>query len=273
VPSSFRIHRHAPSTVTWRDRATAFTRPIALAGALVLGGVREVGAQPVPTVTPPVAAAGGPGTAPLASAAPVADALAVSLLEGTALLARGTLRLRIERTGTGVDVVATGVLVRPGERITAELRTDTLLAPRRYLAETRDSAGRVTDRVEVAIGGGRMVLTRTSAAHRMVREFPLARALLLVDDAALVPLLVAAAAQPRDSVTVLDVRTGTLRRAVATSAAPTALTIAEVPLEVTPVSLRASDGTLGAWWRDPRGRLVHAPLAGTRQLRRDDPPG
>lgn len=209
--------------------------------------------------------------------APVPDALSVSIVGG-ALPGRASLRLRVERATTGaVDVVASGVVVSGGRRVTTELRTDTLLVLRRYVAETRDSAGAVIDRIEIVTAGGRLLLTRVAPGHRMVREFPVHRALLLRDDEALVPLLVAAAridgSLLRDVVPVLDVRTGRMARGVATLEARRPLTIAEVPLEAVPVTLRIADGASFTWWRDARGRLLFAPLAGTRQLRRDDPPG
>jgi hypothetical protein len=241
VPSPFRIHRAR----------------LALAGTLVAAAL---------AVAPRVAAQ-----------APLPDALSVSIVGGAGA-GRASLRLRIERAPSGaVDVVASGIVVAGRRRVTAELRTDTLLAVRRYVAETRDSAGVVVDRIEVATAGGRLLLTRTAPGHRMVREFPVVRALLLRDDEGLVPLLVAAARGDasllRDAVPVLDVRTGRMGRGIATLEPRQPLNIAEVPLEAVPVTLRLADGAPFAWWRDARGRLLFAPLAGTRQLRRDDPPG
>lgn len=209
----------------------------------------------------------------LAAQAVTTDALAVTLLDGPAVAGRGALRLRTERAGTGVDLVASGVVVRPGRRVTAELRADTLGGLRRYLAETRDSAGRVLERVEVVAAGGRVVLRRTAPGRRTVRELAAPRGLLLRDDDALVPLLIAAHLPASDdSVTVLDVRRGTEGRARPTTEGRTSLSIAEVPLDAWPVAIRGPDGILLAWWRDARGRLLFAPLDAARTLRRDDPP-
>jgi hypothetical protein len=213
--------------------------------------------------------------APLALGAQAArtDALSVTLVDGPAVLGRGALRLRTERVGTGVDLVASGIVVRPGGRTTAELRADTTGAVRRYVTETRDSAGRVIDRVELVAAGGRMVWRRTAVGRRAVREFPAPRGLLLRDDEGLVPLLLAAArADSDDSVTVFDVRRGTHARGRPTAAPRTTVSIAEVPLDAAPMTVRGASGVLLAWWRDARGRLLFAPLDATRAVRRDDPP-
>ena len=205
---------------------------------------------------------------------PRSDALAVTLVEGPTVVGRGALRLRTERVGSGVELVASGVIVRPRGRTTAELRADTSGALRRYVAETRDSTGRVLDRVEVVAAGGRVVLRRTAVGRRTVRELPAPRTLLLRDDDGLVPLLIAAA-RPSwggDSVTVLDVRRALPARGRPTDAARTTLSIADVPLEAVPVTVQGTAGALLSWWRDARGRLLFAPLDGTRALRRDDPP-
>lgn len=241
MPSPFRIHR------------ARGVRVAALA-LVTLADAPRAGAQP-----------------------PVPDALSVSVVGGE-VAGRAALKLRIERAPSGaVEVVASGVVVSGRRRLTAELRTDTLLALRRYVAVTRDSAGAVIDRIEIATAGGRLLLTRTAPGHRMVREFPVDRALLVRDDEALVPLMIAAARGDasllRDAVPVLDVRTGRMARGVATLEGRRPLKIAEVPLEAVPVTLRLADGAPFGWWRDARGRLLQAPLAGTRELRRDDPPG
>lgn len=229
----------------------------------------------------PVAGA-AQATAPVSdvrtATAPVADVLQATLVDGSAAAGRASLRVRTERTAAGtVEVIASGIVVRGRRRVQGELRTDTLLALRRYVAETRDSAGAVADRVELTAAGGRLLLVRTVGAHRMTRELPAPAggALLLRDDDALVPLLVAAARPPArgDSVTVLDVRTGVRVAGVATAEPPRPLTIAEATLDAVPVIVRAGGVVLLSWWRDARGRLLLVPVDGAAALRRDDPPG
>ena len=87
-------------------------------------------------------------TQPLAAqgvaAAPLLDALSITVQLDSATVARGSLRLRQMRTGNDLELVANGTLVRKGLRITAELRTDSLFGLRRYTANTITEIGNMS---------------------------------------------------------------------------------------------------------------------------------
>lgn len=206
------------------------------------------------------------------TAGPLLDALSITVQRDSATVARGSIRLRQFRTGTDVELVASGIVVRRGMRITAELRTDTVYAFRRYQAESRDSSGVVVDRITVLSIGGRITYERVTRTRRMAREFGAQRDLMIVDTAAVVPFVMLAGAALRSTpLAVLDVRTAALAPFVAEPAAPITVSIAEVLVSGTPVSLRASREAL-TWWRDARGRLLGASWGPRSRVLRDDPP-
>ena len=101
----------------------------------------------IPTIL--LLALGGQARAQSAPATPLIDALSITVQYDTTTVARGSMRFRQVRTGTDLELLATGIVVRRGLRVTAELRTDSVFALRKYVAESRDSAGhrqRVKDR-------------------------------------------------------------------------------------------------------------------------------
>jgi hypothetical protein len=230
-----------------RQRRAVICSPRALLLGLWLAGARSAHAQS-PTVL---------------------DALSVTV---TGTQARGALRLRLGTTATGVAWIASGVVVRPGRRTTAELRTDTLGALRTYTAETRDSLGSVVDRVSVVSAGGRVILERVTPTRRQVREYPSSPGLLIADGDALAPLLVLAARiRKPGGVMVLDVRAPALAGTMVDAAGTAQLQIADIPLAASAWTITGVS-SLAGWWTDARGRLLAALLSPGLRLQRDDPP-
>lgn len=169
-------------------------------------------------------------------------------------------------------MVASGIVVRRGMRVTAELRTDSTFALRRYVAESRDSAGRVIDRVQVTSAGGRITLERVTSARRMVREYAAQRDLVILDTASSVPFVaLAAAAQRIGPLGFLDVRRGTLTVAQVSRGSAVELSVAEVMVSGTPMQATGLPITL-TWWRDMKGRLLRVVWGGRTRVLRDDPP-
>jgi hypothetical protein len=218
-------------------------------------------------------AAGTPAAAQGTPTGTLLDALSITVQRDSAPDARGSMRYRIVRSGTDTELVASGILVQRGLRVTAELRTDTQYVFRRYLAESRDSSGRLVDRLLVTSAGGRITLERVTPLRRMVREFGARRDLVLLDSASAVPFVSIAARPAReDTVTVLDARrgvvTGAARLAVAASAD---LSVAEVVVTGTAISVPALPMTV-TWWRDGKGRLLRVSWGTRLRIQRDDPP-
>lgn len=214
-------------------------------------------------------------TRPLAAQlppAPLLDALSITVQLDSATVARGSLRLRQVRTGTDLELVANGTLVRKGLRITAELRTDSLFGLRRYTAESRDSAGVLLDRVQVTSAGGRVTLERVTPRRRVVREYFAQRDLMILDSASVVPfVMLAGIAQRAGPLLFLDVRSGLLTRAQAAAGSPADLSMAEALVSGTPIAVTGLATPL-TWWRDSRGHLLRV-VWGTRgRVLRDDPP-
>ncbi|MDZ7631701.1 MAG: hypothetical protein U5K74_10250 [Gemmatimonadaceae bacterium] len=184
------------------------------------------------------------------------DALSITVQLDSATVARGSMRFRQIRTASDVELVASGIVVRRGQRVTAELRTDSLLGLRRYQAETRDSSGRVIDRIVVTSAGGRVTLERVTPERRMIREYVSQRDLVILDSASIVPYVALAGTASGDSVLrFLDVRRGTLSSGQLVRGEAVELSVAEVVVTGTPVTVvgLASEIT---WWRDGRGRLL-----------------
>lgn len=208
-----------------------------------------------------------------AQAAPLAlDALSITVQRDSTTVARGSLRLRQIRTGTDLELVANGTLVRKGLRVTAELRTDLLFGFRRYVAESRDSAGVLVERVQVTSAGGRVTLERVTPQRRVMREYPAQRDLMILDSATVVPFVLLAGAAPREGrVTFLDVRSGSVTDARTSAGAPADLSLAEVIVSGTPVSVTGLTQPL-TWWRDARGHLLRVVWGDRARVLRDDPP-
>ncbi len=206
------------------------------------------------------------------SAGTLLDALSISVQYDSVTVARGSLRFRSVRVGSEAELLATGIVVKRGLRISAELRVDTLYSLRRYVAESRDSVGRIVDRVQVSSVGGRVTLERVTPGRRMVREFVAQRDLMILDTAAVVPFVALAWMSPRAGpVLLLDVRKGTLTSTAMSSGAPVGMTIAEAAVTGTTVSLSGAMGSLG-WWRDVKGRLLRVVYGARGRILRDDPP-
>jgi hypothetical protein len=223
-----------------------------LAGTLFAGG-SALGAQS-PAVTP------------------LLDALSITVQFDSATVARGTLRLRQFRTGSDVDLVASGIVVRRGLRVTAELHTDSTFALRRYVAESRDSGGRVIDRIVVTSAGGRVTLERVTPTRRMVREYVAQHDLMILDSSAVVPFVaLAGLAQRTSTLALLDVRRGALTTAQLTLGPQVELSVAEVVVAGTPVQVTGLTSSL-SWWRDARGHLLRVVWGGRSRVLRDDPP-
>lgn len=200
------------------------------------------------------------------------DALSITVQLDSAAVARGSLRFRQVRTGADVELVASGIVVRRGLRVTAELRTDSAFALRRYVAESRDSAGKLIDRVQVTSAGGRVTLERVTPTRRMVREYVAQRDLVILDSASVVPFVaLAGLAQRAASLAFLDVRRGTLTTGQTSLGTPVELTVAEVIVSATPVSVAGLLTPL-SWWRDTRGRLLRVAWGTRSRVLRDDPP-
>ena len=206
------------------------------------------------------------------AATPLLDALSITVQLDSATVARGSMRFRQFRTGNDVELVISGIIVRRGQRVTAELRTDSTFALRRYLAESRDSAGKLVDRVQVTSAGGRITLERVTPSRRMVREYLAQREMMILDSAAVVPFVALAGLVQRTSgLTFLDVRRGTLTPVQLTLGTLVELSVADIVVSGTPVSVGGLATTL-SWWRDARGRLLRVVWGGRNRVLRDDPP-
>jgi hypothetical protein len=213
-----------------------------------------------------------PVAAQSSAAGTLLDALSITVQLDSTSVARGSMRFRVVRTGSDVELVASGIVVRRGLRVTAELRTDSSFVFRRYLAESRDSAGRVIDRVLVQSAGGRVTLERVSPVRRMVREYLAQRDLVVLDTAALTPFVAVAGLGARNgTLAFLDVRRGTLTTTQVTQGAPVELSVAEVIVSGTPMTFAGLSTTLTVW-RDAKGRLLRAVWGGRTRILRDDPP-
>jgi len=215
-------------------------------------------------------------TSPLAAqsapAATLLDALSITVQQDSQSVARGSLRFRQLRTGADLELVATGIVVRRGLRVTAELRTDTAFVFRRYTAESRDSSGIVVDRIQVRSAGGRITMERTTPARRTVREFLAQRNLMIVDSAAVVPFVVLAGLGARvKSTAVLDVRSATLVSVQLSFGSPIDLLVADVMMPGTLVTMTGLPLPV-CWWRDARGRLLRVAWGVSSRVIRDDPP-
>jgi hypothetical protein len=196
------------------------------------------------------------------------DALSVTMVGAPG---RGALRLRAD-VQTTPGWVASGVMVRPGRRTTAELHTDTLGTLRNYSSETRDSAGTIVDRVQVRSAGGRITLERTTPQRRQVREYPATPGLLITDGEAIVPLLILVArGSTPGALRLLDVRGLTLSTVTVARSSDARVMIADSPIATTSWTISGSTA-VAAWWADERGRLVSALLAPGVRVQRDDPP-
>ena len=205
-------------------------------------------------------------------ATPLLDALSITVQSDSSTVARGSMRYRQVRAGAELDLVASGIVVRRGLRVTAELRTDSVFALRKYVAESRDSAGRVIDRVQVTSVGGRVTLERVTPTRRMVREYLAQRDIMILDSAAVVPFVaLAGLAQRTTSIAFLDVRRGTLTTAQVTAGSQVELSVAEVIVSGTPISVTGLAGPL-SWWRDAKGHLLRVVWGGRSRVLRDDPP-
>ena len=224
----------------------------------------------IPTIL--LLALGGQARAQSAPATPLIDALSITVQYDTTTVARGSMRFRQVRTRTDLELLATGIVVRRGLRVTAELRTDSVFALRKYVAESRDSAGRVIDRVQVTSAGGRVTLERVTPTRRMVREYLAQRDIMILDSAAVVPFVaLAGLAQQTTSIAFLDVRRGTLTTAQVTAGSQIELSVAEVIVSGTPISVTGLAGPL-SWWRDAKGHLLRVVWGGRSRVLRDDPP-
>ena len=224
----------------------------------------------IPTIL--LLALGGRARAQSAPATPLIDALSITVQYDTTTVARGSMRFRQVRTGTDLELLASGIVVRRGLRVTAELRTDSVFALRKYVAESRDSAGRVIDRVQVTSVGGRVTLERVTPTRRMVREYLAQRDIMILDSAAVVPFVaLAGLAQQTTSIAFLDVRRGTLTTAQVTAGSQIELSVAEVIVSGTPISVTGLSGPL-SWWRDAKGHLLRVVWGGRSRVLRDDPP-
>ena len=187
-------------------------------------------------------------------------------------MARGSLRLRQLRTGTDLELVANGTLVRKGLRVTAELRTDSLFQLRKYVAESRDSAGVLIDRVQVTSAGGRVTLERVTPRRRIMREYTGQRDLMILDSATVVPFVVLAGVLPRQGrLAFLDVRSGVVTDALTAPGTPIDLSLAEAVVSGTPVTVTGLALPL-TWWRDARGHLLRVVWGERARVLRDDPP-
>ena len=207
-----------------------------------------------------------------AAPAPLLDALSITVANEATSVGRGTMRFRIVRTGTDVELLATGIVVRGGLRVTSEWHGDTTAALRRYISETRDSTNRIIDRIQVTSSGGRVTLERVTSQRRMVREFLAQRDLMILDTLALVPFVVLAQLPARSSdMPLLDVRRGELTPTPVLAGPRAELAVAEVMLSGTPMSTTGLR-TPVTWWRDARGRLLRVVYGLGGRLMRDDPP-
>lgn len=203
---------------------------------------------------------------------PLLDALSITVQYDSATVARGTMRYRQIRSGGDLELLASGIVVRRGLRVTAELLTDSLFALKKYIAESRDSAGHLIDRVQVTSAGGRVTLERVTANRRMVREYVAQRDMMILDSAAVVPFVaLAGLAQRTTSIAFLDVRRGTLTTAQVTPGEQVELSVAEVVVSGTPIAVTGLAVPL-SWWRDAKGHLLRVAWGGRSRVLRDDPP-
>ena len=215
---------------------------------------------------------GGALQAQATAATPMLDALSITIQFDSTTVARGSMRFRQVRAGADLELLASGIVVRRGLRVTAELHTDSLFGLRKYVAESRDSAGHLIDRVQVTSAGGRVTLERVSASHRMVREYVAQRDLMILDSAAVVPFVaLASIAQRATTIAFLDVRHGTLTVAQVMPGAQVELSVAEVIVSGTPIVVTGLTGPL-VWWRDAKGHLLRVAWGGRSRVLRDDPP-
>ncbi len=213
-----------------------------------------------------------PSAAQSAPAGALLDALSLTLQLDSTSIARGSMRFRLFRTGNDVELVANGIIVRRGSRVSAELRTDSLYGLRRYSAESRDSSGRLIDRIVVTSAGGRITLERVTPIRRMVREYLARRDLVILDTAAIVPFVALAGLVHRDGgLAFLDVRRGTLIPARVALGDPVELAVAEVIVTATPVSVSGLPDAI-RWWRDAKGHLLRVLWGDRSRVLRDDPP-
>ncbi len=207
-----------------------------------------------------------------AASTPLLDALSITVQLDSVTVARGSMRFRQFRTGTDVELVISGIIVRRGQRVTAELRMDSAFVLRKYVAESRDSAGKLIDRVHVTSSGGRITLERVTPARRIVREYLAQRDMMILDSAAVVPFVALAGLAPRTSgLTFLDVRRGTLTGAQLSLGTQVELSVADIVVSGMPVSVSGLATSL-SWWRDARGRLLRVVWGGRSRVLRDDPP-
>lgn len=217
-------------------------------------------------------AAAGAVSAQTTPTSPLLDALSITVQYDTLTVARGSMRFRQVRTATDVELLASGIVVRRGLRVTAELRTDSVHMLRRYVAESRDSAGRLIDRVQVTSAGGRVTLERVTPTRRMVREYVAQRDMMILDSAAIVPFVVLAGlAQKPASIAFLDVRRGTLTTAQTMPGTQVELSVAEVLVTGTPIAVTGLSLSL-SWWRDAKGHLLRVSWGARSRVLRDDPP-
>jgi len=215
---------------------------------------------------------GAPLGAQATASTPLLDALSITVQLDSATVARGSARFRQVRTGTDVELVASGIVVQRGLRVTSELRTDSAYVLRRYLAESRDSTGTVFDRIQVRSAGGRITLERTTPSRRIMREYAAQRDLMILDSAAVVPFVaLAGVGQRAATIPLLDVRSGRVRIATLTSGASLDLSVAEVMVPGTPITVSGLPSPL-RWWRDARGRLLRVAWGERSRVLRDDPP-
>lgn len=225
-----------------------------------------------PRVVSLLLAVGAPLRAQTIGTTPLLDALSITVQSDSTTVARGSMRYRQVRTGADLDLVASGIVVRRGLRVTAELHTDSVFGLRKYVAESRDSAGKLLDRVQVTSAGGRVTLERVTSSRRMVREFAAHRDIVILDSAAVVPFVaLAALGQRNGTLGFLDVRRGTLTAAQVAPGLPGELSVAEVIVTGTPITVSGL-GTPLSWWRDAKGRLLRVLWGPRGRVLRDDPP-
>jgi hypothetical protein len=200
------------------------------------------------------------------------DALSLSVKTDTTTVARGTIRYRMARTGAELEMIATGIIVGGGSRVTAEFRTDTAGALRRYVAEVRDSTGRVVDRTQITSLGNRVTLERVTPARRLVREFFVPRDVMILDVAAVVPFVAIAARSGRATqMTILDVRRLTAETGSISADAVSDILIDDTRLRGTLMTFRGLTFPLRIW-SDARGRLLRIAYGASFVTVRDDVP-
>jgi len=215
---------------------------------------------------------GAPLHAQAPASTPLLDALSITVQFDSGTVARGSARVRQVRTGTDVELVASGIVVQRGLRVTSELHTDTAYVLRRYLAESRDSAGTVVDRIQVTSAGGRITFERTTPSRRIMREYAAQRDLMILDSAAVVPFVALAGVGHRAAtIQLLDVRSGRVNTATLRSGTMIDLSLAEVMVPGTPITVSGLSSPL-RWWSDAKGRLLRVAWGERSRVLRDDPP-